>query len=314
MIDEVDCRTKEGEEQCKANWTIFFVYFNEVLFILCHKFIVALEVSPSIYLQTDARAIVVSMSKTITPASLRRFNLIMAALHAVQAILVLALSKSFSLPISGSFLQFNNLNKTLEPASAQLFSIQLPWLIAIFFVLSAVAHLVIATVYNKQYNADLKRGINRARWIEYAISASIMMVAISLLVGMYDLFSLIAVFALTAVMNLLGLVMEVHNQTTKKTNWLSYNIGCLAGIVPWLGVASYLLLGAVKGSRAPTFVYWIFVSIFVFFSCFAVNMILQYKKVGPWKNYLYGERVYIILSLVAKSLLAWQVFAGTLRP
>lgn len=254
------------------------------------------------------------MSKTITPASLRRFNLIMAALHAVQAILVLALSKSFSLPISGSFLQFNNLNKTLEPASAQLFSIQLPWLIAIFFVLSAVAHLVIATIYNKQYNADLKRGINRARWIEYAISASIMMVAISLLVGMYDLFSLVAVFALTAVMNLLGLVMEVHNQTTKKTNWLSYNIGCLAGIVPWLGVASYLLLGAVKGSRAPTFVYWIFVSIFVFFSCFAVNMILQYKKVGPWKNYLYGERVYIILSLVAKSLLAWQVFAGTLRP
>ena len=28
----------------------------------------------------------------------------------------------------------------------------------------------------------------------------------------------------------------------------------------------------------------------------------------------YGERAYIILSLVAKSLLAWQVFAGTLRP
>lgn len=43
-------------------------------------------------------------------------------------------------------------------------------------------------------------------------------------------------------------------------------------------------------------------------------MVLQYKKVGPWKNYIYGELVYITLSLVAKSLLAWQVFAGTLRP
>ena len=39
-------------------------------------------------------------------------------------------------------------------------------------------------------------------------------------------------------------------------------------------------------------------------------MVLQYKKIGPWKDYLYGERAYIILSLVAKSLLAWQVFAG----
>ncbi|MCX6806068.1 MAG: hypothetical protein NTY56_01330, partial [Patescibacteria group bacterium] len=47
---------------------------------------------------------------------------------------------------------------------------------------------------------------------------------------------------------------------------------------------------------------------------FALNMFLQYKKIGPWKNYLYGERVYIILSFVAKTALAWQVFTGTLRP
>jgi hypothetical protein len=58
----------------------------------------------------------------------------------------------------------------------------------------------------------------------------------------------------------------------------------------------------------------IFGSIFVFFNVFAINMILQYKKVGRWRDYLFGERVYIILSLVAKSLLAWQVFFGTLRP
>ena len=47
---------------------------------------------------------------------------------------------------------------------------------------------------------------------------------------------------------------------------------------------------------------------------FAVNMVLQYKKIGKWKNYIYGEYAYIVLSLVAKSLLAWQVFGGTLRP
>ncbi|PIZ46567.1 hypothetical protein COY32_03065, partial [candidate division WWE3 bacterium CG_4_10_14_0_2_um_filter_41_14] len=64
----------------------------------------------------------------------------------------------------------------------------------------------------------------------------------------------------------------------------------------------------------PTFVYWIYVSIFLFFNSFAVNMILQYKKIGKWSDYLYGEKAYIVLSLVAKSLLAWQVFAGTLRP
>lgn len=254
------------------------------------------------------------MAKQITTAKLKKLNIIAGCLHAVQGFIVLAISKSFALPVTGSYLFFNESNQQLEPATTTLFNIQLPLLIALFFFLSAFFHFLIATVYNKQYNAELKIGMNRMRWIEYSISASIMMIAISMLVGIYDVLPLIMIFSLTAIMNLMGLVMEIHNQTTKHTNWLSYNIGCFAGIVPWLAVAFTMWLGADKGSPAPTFVYWIFVSIFIFFSCFAANMILQYKKIGPWKNYLYGERVYIILSLVAKTLLAWQVFAGTLRP
>jgi predicted metal-binding membrane protein len=54
-------------------------------------------------------------------------------------------------------------------------------------------------------------------------------------------------------------------------------------------------------------------SLFVFFSIFALNMILQYKRVGKWRDYLYGEKVYIVLSLTAKALLAWQVFSAVLR-
>lgn len=253
------------------------------------------------------------MSK-ITTEGLRKFNLVMAALHAIQGFAVIILSRKFSLPISGDYLRFEESSQTLVPASETLFNLSLPALIAGFFFLSATFHLVIATVYNKTYSKNIAQGLNKARWVEYSLSASIMMVAISLLVGIYDFASLLMIFTLTAVMNLMGLVMEVHNQTTKKTNWLSYWIGCLAGVVPWLVVALYLWLGAANGSSAPTFVYWIFVSIFVFFNCFAINMMLQYKKVGKWSNYFYGERAYIILSLVAKSLLAWQVFGGTLRP
>lgn len=238
----------------------------------------------------------------------------MAGLHAFQGLAVLLLSKDFTLPVTGNYLSFNDTTKSLEPATKQLFSLSLPMLIVGFFFLSAIAHLIIATTYKGTYNKNLRLGLNKARWIEYALSASTMMVAISLLVGIYDIATLGAIFALTAIMNLMGLVMEIHNQTTQKTNWLSFWVGCLAGIIPWAIVAFQLWLGADSGSRAPTFVYWIFVSMFLFFNCFAINMVLQYKKVGKWSNYLYGERAYIILSLVAKSLLAWQVFAGTLRP
>lgn len=255
-----------------------------------------------------------AMSKKITTSGLRKFNLIMAAFHASQGVIILLLSRTFDIAVTGSYLRFNGATQSLEPATANLFDLSVPMMIAAFFFLSAAAHLFIATIYNKRYNRDLGRGINRIRWIEYSVSASIMMVAIATLVGVYDFASLLMIFVLVAIMNLLGLVMEIHNQTTNKTNWLSYWIGCLAGIVPWVVIGFCFWLSADQGSAPPTFVYWIFVSIFVFFSCFAVNMVLQYKKIGPWKNYLYGERAYIILSLVAKTLLAWQVFAGTLQP
>ncbi len=254
------------------------------------------------------------MHKTINAKSLRLYNILAGFVHLAQGIAILILSKEFLLHVSGSFLQFNPTSQSLEPATTTLFDVSLPWLVAVFFFLSAIAHFSVATFYNNQYVKLLAQGINKARWIEYAFSASIMMVAISLLVGVYDFMSLVMIFGLVAIMNLMGLAMEVYNQTTRKTNWLSFWIGCFAGIIPWIVIAFYMWLGADQGSAAPTFVYWIFVSIFLFFNCFAINMVLQYKKVGPWKNYLYGEFVYIILSLVAKSLLAWQVFAGTLRP
>ncbi len=252
--------------------------------------------------------------KTITQSSLKKLNIFAAGLHLVQAALVLLLSTSFLIPVSATYLAFDAKTESLQPTSTTLFSVELAWLIAVFFFLSFLFHLIIATVYNKRYNAELKTGINRMRWFEYSLSASVMMVAIGMLVGVYDFSSLLMLFGLTAIMNLLGLVMEVHNQTTKKTSWLSFNIGTLAGIIPWIVIALYMAVGAANGSAAPTFVYWIFVSIFAFFSCFAVNMVLQYKKVGKWRDYLYGEKTYIVLSLVAKSLLAWQVFGGTLRP
>lgn len=254
------------------------------------------------------------MIKADITTKLRKLNVIAGFLHLGQGIAVLALSKKFLLPVSGEYLSLNTVTQTLEPTKLVLFNISLPILVAIFFFFSATAHFTIATFANKLYNLQLNKGINVLRWVEYSISASIMMVSISLLVGIYDAMSLLMIFGFVAIMNLLGLVMEIHNQTTKKTNWLSFWIGSLAGIIPWIVIAFYLWLGADNGSSAPNFVYWIFVSIFVFFNCFAINMALQYKKIGPWKNYVYGELVYVILSLVAKTLLAWQVFAGTLRP
>lgn len=249
---------------------------------------------------------------------LRKLNLLAAAAHFIQGTLVLILSRDFTLPVTTDHLSYyaqNGTNGTLLSSQSVLFDISLPLLIALFFYMSALAHLIIATVYRQTYEVNLAKGINKARWFEYALSASVMIVAISLLVGVYDISILVSVFVLTSAMNLMGLVMEVTNVGQKKPNWLSYSIGVYVGMVPWAIIAFYFWASSYYGNASPpNFVYWIFVSIFLFFSSFALNMWLQYSKIGRWQEYLYGEKGYIVLSLVAKSALAWQVFAGTLRP
>jgi hypothetical protein len=248
-------------------------------------------------------------------SKLRRFNLVMFFLHLVQGVVMLILSSDFSLPVMSSFLKYDILAGKLAPSAETVFELPIGPLVAGFLFLSALAHLLIfLPKINDWYNRNLQKGMNLARWMEYSLSSSLMMVVVCMLVGMYDGLSLLLVFFLNAMMILFGWMMEVHNQTTQKTNWTSFIFGCVAGAIPWVAVAFYLFGSGEGEYRAPTFVYWIFFSIFLFFNVFAVNMILQYKKVGKWRDYLYGERAYIVLSLVAKSLLAWQVFAGTLRP
>lgn len=246
--------------------------------------------------------------------NLRRFNLWMALLHFVQGVVMVKVSSGFTLPIMSSFLKFNFATQKLVPDPKELFTVKIGPLVAGFLFISAFAHLMISLPkINDWYNRNLGKGANYARWIEYSFSSSLMIVIIAMLVGIYDISSIILLFFVNASMILFGWMMELHNQTTQKTDWTAFIFGCISGIAAWIAIGLYLWNPG-SDTKAPNFVYWIYFSIFLFFNCFALNQYLQYKKIGKWADYLYGERAYIVLSLVAKSLLAWQVFGGTLRP
>jgi len=242
---------------------------------------------------------------------LRLFNVVMGGFHAIQGIAVLLLSNSFALPVTATFLEGPPGAGSADLTT--LFDVRIGWGVAAFLFLSAIAHWVIAApgVY-PWYQRNLERSRNYARWIEYSISSSVMVVLIAMITGISDVAALVAIFGVNAAMILFGLLVE-HYEQPGTSDWLSYWFGVLAGAVPWIVIGLYLWSPTTEASP-PGFVYGIFFSLFVFFNSFAVNMVLQYRKVGRWRDYIYGEKAYIVLSLVAKSLLAWQVFAGTLAP
>ncbi|MEF8838962.1 MAG: heliorhodopsin HeR [Haloarculaceae archaeon] len=253
-------------------------------------------------------------SESARETRLRLWNIVMAVLHFLQGVAMVLLADTVLWPVTRTRYGFDPATQSIFPETVSFLDANLPLLVAGFLFISAFAHTIIATVRYGKYVEYLDRGMNPYRWYEYSLSASLMIVVIGMLAGVWDLGTLVAMFGLVAVMNLAGLVMEQRNEVTDQTDWTPYWVGVVAGIVPWITIG-ITFVGSVTAAAGefPEFVIYIYISIFVFFNLFALNMVLQYSEVSRWKDYLFGEKMYILLSLVAKSALAWQVYFGTLN-
>jgi hypothetical protein len=240
-------------------------------------------------------------------AGLRRWNLVLTVLHAAQAVAVLVLASDFAITLTSSFPE--GPPGTRVPAAEPLFDVPVGPAIALFLALAAVDHLVTGTVLRGRYEQGLARGINRFRWVEYSFSATLMVLLICFYAGITGVTAVLAIVGANVAMILFGWVQEAVNPPGRRTTtMLPFWAGCIAGAAPWVAIGVNL-----AGSETvPGFVYGIFFSLFAFFISFAVNQYLQYRRIGRWADYAFGEEVYLVLSLTAKSALAWQIFAGSL--
>jgi hypothetical protein len=243
------------------------------------------------------------------------FNLKMGIVHLVQGLFLLGnalrmpvfrdyqpsiyILGRFFIQDAGAYFEFEKV----------LFDLPVAILAASFILFSALFHFLISIPFKKQYLANIEKGINPLRWYEYAFSSSIMIVLLSILFGITSIEGLLAVFGINAVMNLLGLLMEKMNPPNRiKTDWTAHFVGWIAGFIPWIIILFYLLNFDL--SLLPWFVLPGLSFYFLVFNLFAFNQILQYARVGKWKDYVYGEKSYVWLSLIGKSTLAWLVFLG----
>lgn len=283
--------------------------------------------------------------------NLFKWNLIMGILHFVQGLFMVFLSNKEIITNISLWLPKIEANRRIVNLQPQeWYSVNLGYVISSFLFLSALAHFItiLPRVYD-WYLKNLKNKINLIRWYEYALSSSVMVYVIAIQCGIRDGMTLLLLVGLNACMNLFGASMEMHNsslrqlsilkQTGKsdiemvdmdldedqnfKPNWTHFIYGCFAGILPWFVMATYFFVTLDRVGNVEELpqrvkdvlntVRFIFPALFVFFNLFAINMILQYKRIGKWRKYLFGEKAYIILSLLAKSFLAWFIWGGTLR-
>jgi hypothetical protein len=246
----------------------------------------------------------------VTPerlADLRRWNLGLTALHLVQAIAIVVLAGSFTITVTAAFPE--GPPGTRLPAAEDLFDVRIGVAVGLFLLLAAFDHFVTATLARSTYESDLRGGINRFRWIEYSISATIMVILIGFYSGITDITAVVAIAGANVGMILFGWLQERMNPPGRTTTtMMPFWFGTLVGLAPWIA----LVILIVGSETVPGFVYGIIVAQFLFFFSFGLNQWLQYRGIGKWTDYAYGEKVYLVLSLGAKSLLAWQIYFGSL--
>ena len=225
---------------------------------------------------------------------------------------MLILNTATTIPVVTRF--FDETPDGVRPVSETLFEFPIALIGPIFLILSAAAHLLISSpIYCRRYEQNIWKGINPVRWWEYAISSSLMLVVLLMLGGLIEISTVVFISTLNFIMNLMGLMMEKYNQLTERTSWLPFNIGVLAGIVPWIMGGLYFWVSTNNiADSIPVYAQFGFLLTFLFFNSFAINMWLQYKKIGKWKVYAYGEKAYIVLSLVSKSALGWIIVLVTM--
>ena len=244
--------------------------------------------------------------------NLRKLNVIAGFLHLFSLIAILILSTDASLPVIATYMSDAPGTGNFS-APVELFSLNISYTVAAFMALSAFFHFFVSSgpIFPK-YVDGLKKHINIYRWVEYSLSSSLMIVLILQLNGVTDYIALIAAFGVNVSMILFGWLQERYTEPGSG-DLLPFWFGCIAGALPWIAIFINLLApSGPPDTSVPGFVIGIVISLFIFFNCFAIVQWKQYKANGKWADYLYGERWYIILSFVAKSLLAWQVFTGAL--
>ncbi len=142
-------------------------------------------------------------------ASLRGWNLGLTLLHLGQAVAVLVLATDFAVTVTRS-LPTGPPGTPPGPPEA-MFDLPIGPAVAVFLVLAALDHLLTATAFRRTYDADLRVGINRFRWVEYSFSATLMVVLIALYTGIDGISALIGIAGANVAMILFGWLQESAN-------------------------------------------------------------------------------------------------------
>lgn len=253
----------------------------------------------------------------------------MALFHTILFTVTLSVGNwDLSVPMYKTLLDFVERDETNDDAGWDLVpsygyggELYLTWLVATFFLLSAAFHLGNITLWREFYLSELAECRSPTRYLEYSLSAPVMMIVISYSLGIRNRATLVAIAVLVGVTMPFGYWTEVIARPApgKRDAW---TLPLLHRLYPWfLGhvpqVTAWFLIAwqfydsvADPDDRIPDFVYAIlWGELVLFFSFGGAALLAQWST----PQYFYrGELAFQVLSLVSKGLLGLLMITNVL--
>ena len=188
--------------------------------------------------------------------------------------------------------------------------------------LSTIAHLVQADGlemwYGRSVLTDMIRNKrNPYRLMEYAVTATTVILNLSLILNVITIPTLLAVCACNVSMIMFGDLSSRFKQDGDKKRAFWY--GSFAGIIPWVVIGTQLIQAAVHAGAGlvPWFVWSIFAGLIALFWCFAAAEALMIFGPVTMCGYTFGKASFYttevrfkVLSVISKSALSWQIYAA----
>jgi hypothetical protein len=195
-------------------------------------------------------------------------------------------------------------------------------LVIVYFAFTTFFHVLYATdcFGTGAYTRALANRNNYFRWIEYAISSTIMTFLIAIVCGVKDLDAIILLVVMNIGMILTGQIVEAASGPNAK------NIKIIATVIGWVLLAGIIFVffrsffaaladAKQNNYKVPTFVYYIIFPLVLWYASFGfVALWAAFGKDQSVAKYLKVEKAYIFLSLFSKLNLGYVLAFGLTRP
>lgn len=247
------------------------------------------------------------------------WNLIIAALYVVQAVVVWVLAHGQTLPVGLNYLTTDPLQSAVQGgtvrtlASHQWFTLNVLYLVLLALFVAAIAHLLAATYYRKGYDAALGRRAVPLRWAVLAISGSLLLLSLGLLMGIQDIAVLLALVGFGVIVAAGAWVIERVDIGAPLRQKLLLSLFGFVGLLPLALLACYLFGSAVYGVATPVYLYGLWAVAAAGYVLGALQLLVAHRRQGAWADYRFADRGYSTLGLVVTSALTWLIFAGALH-